>query len=206
MKRTKPRILSAILVAAFVVAAVVIGVLMLNKYHQSKQIPTVQPELKPAGTFLVTLFFATPDADGLVREGREVDACEDVAECIEAVVDELVNGPVGDLQPTLPPNAVVHGVRVEGDMAVIDFGHELADSLPGGSSAEMAALYSVVNTVCLNFPQVKRVKFLIDGKEAETLKEHLDLRQPVVPDLTLEKAAAPQPSGTQPNPEKVVKP
>jgi len=201
MKRTKPRFLSAVLVAAFVVAAVVLGVLILNKYHQSRQIPTTQPEPKPSGSFQVTLYFATSGGEGLAPEGRTVDACEDLAECVAAVVEELVNGPVGDLEPTLPSSAVVQDVRIEGATAVIDFGREFVEGLPGGSHAEMAAVYSVVNTVCRNFPQITQVKFLIEGEEVESLKGHLDLRQPLSPDVTLEPGAAPQqsPQQNQPN-------
>lgn len=194
MKRTKPRRRELILLVAFLAAAVILGLMIFGKYRESRELPTVQPEQKPAGTFQATLFFATPDAEGLAREGREVAACEAIPECVEGVVNELVNGPVGDLQPTLPSDAVVREVRVEGETAVVDFGKELAEGLPGGSSAEMAAVYSVVDTVCLNFPQIKRVKFLLDGKEAETLKGHLDLRQPIAPDFTMEtKSTTPAP-------------
>ena len=41
-------------------------------------------------------------AHGLVREAREIDACSDPAECAEEVLEELINGPVGDMSPTLP--------------------------------------------------------------------------------------------------------
>ena len=195
MKQSNPRMRTLLLLAAFLVAATVLGLMVFQKHRESRELPTTKPEPKPAGTFRVTLFFATPDAAGLAREGREVVACEALPECVESVVDELVNGPVGDLQPSLPSSAVVRDVRVEGDTAVVDFGKELVDGLPGGSAAEMAAVYSVVDTVCLNFPQIKRVRFLIDGREAETLKGHLDLRQPLAPDFTMEK-----------NDEKAVKP
>ncbi|WP_298268710.1 GerMN domain-containing protein [Geobacter sp.] len=195
MKRTKPRKRSFLVLLAFLVAATVLGLMIFQKYRSSRELPVTRPEPRPTGTFRVTLFFATPDAEGLAREGREVGACDNVAGCVQEVVGELVNGPVGELQPTLPPSAVVRGVRIEGDTAVIDFGKELVAGLPGGSSAEMAAVYSVVDTVCLNFPQVKGVRFLVEGKEVETLAGHLDLRQPLAPDFSLEK-----------NDEKVVKP
>jgi spore germination protein GerM len=137
--------------------------------------------------FLVTLFFSPPEGGGLVREGREIDACDGPAECVEAVVEELINGPLGDLAPTLPAAAAVRAVRVDGDLALVDFGEELAEGLPGGSNAEMTAAYSIVDTIAVNFPRIKRVKLLLDGKEVETLKGHLELREPLTPDFTLEK-------------------
>ena len=51
----------------------------------------------------------------------------------------------------------------------------------------MTAVYSIVNTVAVNFPRIKRVRLLLGGKEVATLKGHLDLREPLVPDFDLEK-------------------
>ena len=187
MKRIKPHGREQLVLAAFLIAAIVLGLLIFGKYQASRDLPVVRPEPKPTGTVQVTLFFATPDAEGLAREGRQVPACESLPDCVSSLVDEVANGPVGDLHPTLPPNAVVHDVRIEGETAVVDFGSDLVAGLPGGSSSEMAAVYSVVDTICLNYPQIKGVKFLVDGAEVETLTGHLDLRLPIFPDFSLEK-------------------
>ncbi|ANA41150.1 MULTISPECIES: GerMN domain-containing protein [Geobacter] len=197
MKRSTPHRRSLVLLAAFAAVALVIGLLMFDKYRQRHELPTVQPVPGSAGSFRVTLFFAAPDGEGLAREGRGVPACDQLADCVDAVVDELINGPLGALQPTVPPTTTVRQVRIEGDTAVIDFGRELADGLPGGSSSEMMAVYSVVNTVCFNFPQLKRVRFLLDGAEAESLTGHLDLRQPIDPDYSKERPAEPETRQTQ---------
>jgi len=42
---------------------------------------------------------------------------------------------------------------------------------------ELLALYAIVNTVTVNFPEVRQVRFLVDGKEAQTLAGHIDLGQ-----------------------------
>jgi len=36
-----------------------------------------------------------------------------------------------------------------------------------------------VNSLTLNFPQIKRVQILIDGKAAESIAGHISLKQPV---------------------------
>jgi len=105
-------------------------------------------------------------------------------------VDELINGPLGDLAPTLPENLTVRSVQVTGDLAVIDLGEEMMTGLPGGSSAEMAAVYSIVDSVAINFPHIKQLKILVDGQAIDTLKGHLDLRGPLKPDFTMEKKPA----------------
>ncbi len=40
---------------------------------------------------------------------------------------------------------------------------------------EQLAIYSMVNTLMQNFDEIKRVAFLIDGREAQTLAGHMDL-------------------------------
>ena len=178
----------ALLFVAFVVSATVIGTLIMRKYRMSRLKPTPPPQAQEAGILLVTLFFASPDGAGLVREAREIDACSDPAECAEEVMDELINGPVGEMSPTLPPSATIRSVRLDGETALVDLGKEFAAGLPGGSNAEMMAVYSVIDSLSFNFPRIKRVKFLLEGANAASLGQ-LDLREPLSADFTLEKAA-----------------
>jgi spore germination protein GerM len=186
-KNNRPRRELTVLFIAFIVFAAVLGALMLKKYAVRRQQPVAAPHPQQGGTFLVTLFFASPDGAGLVREGREIDPCVDSARCVEAVVGELINGPLGDLAPTLPAATSIHAVQVNGDLAQIDLGEEMIKGLPGGSNAEMEAVYSIVDSIAVNFPRIKQVKLMVNGKAVETLNGHLDLRGPLTPDFTLEK-------------------
>jgi len=176
-----------ILLIAFLLFAVVVGALVFRKYQTATRRVEPPPQAAPAGTVVVTLFFASEDGAGLVREGREVEIEESLEDRVESVVDELIRGPLGSNAPTLPPNAKVLGVRLKGDLAEIDFGPELLAGIPQGSSAEMVAVYSIVDTVTVNFPQIKQVRFLVAGAIPETLEGHLDLRTPLPPDFALEK-------------------
>ncbi len=184
-KNNRPRREWLVLVIAFLVCAAVLGALFLKKYEERRHL-TVPPHPQE-GTLMVTLFFASPDGSGLMREGREIDACGDAADCVESVVEELINGPRGDLAATLPDNTSVRDVQVNGDLALIDLGEETIKGIPEGSHAEMMAVYSIVDSIAVNFPKIKQVKFLFDGKPADTLKGHLDLREPLQPDFELEK-------------------
>jgi hypothetical protein len=40
---------------------------------------------------------------------------------------------------------------------------------------ELLAVYALVNTVAQNFPEVRQVRVLVDGREAQTLAGHIDL-------------------------------
>jgi flagellar basal body-associated protein FliL len=58
----------------------------------------------------------------------------------------------------------------------------------GGVWDELLAVYALVNTLTQNFPEVKQVRFLLDGREAPTLAGHLDLSRAFVKRTDLVKA------------------
>lgn len=180
-----------LLLAAFLCCAAALGLMMLKKYHDRGQAPSSPTTSQTEATLsrVVVLFFATTDGTGLARESREIDACGDQVDCIRAIITELVKGPLGELEPTLP-QTMVNRISVANGIAVVDLGEGFAAGLPGGSSSEMTAVYSMVNSIAVNIPGITGVKFLIDGKGAATLKGNLDLRNPLPPDFSLEKATA----------------
>jgi len=176
-----------VLIAAFLVLAVVLGALVFRKYEEAKApVPAVREN---AGFHPVVLFFAAESGDALVREGREIEPCDDVQDCLEEILGELINGPVSDLAPVLPVTGMFNSVNLEGNVARVDFARELLEALPAGSSSEMMAAYAIVNSLALNYPQVRLVQFTLDGKPLQTLKGHLDMRAPLAPDFSLEKSA-----------------
>lgn len=180
-----------VLIAAFLLLAVALGTLLMRKQEMAKTPPTVSETREQTGVHPVLLFFADMNGSALVREGREIDACDEISACLEDILEELINGPVNDLAPVLPPTGMFHSVRLEGDVARVDFAQELFDALPEGSNSEMMAAFAVVNSLALNYPQVKAVLFTLDGKPLQTLKGHLDVSNPIAPDFSLEKGAKP---------------
>jgi hypothetical protein len=177
-----------LLIASFLAAATILGTLMLHKYlarHPSAPVPVQQA---PLGAISVSLFFASPDSGRLVREAREIGACGgDLSMCVRDVLDELTSGPLGDLAPTIPANTIFRSVLIQGDTALINLGTDFMETLPKGSSAELMAVYSMVNSISLNFPSIKRVKFQVEGLDVTTFSGHLDLRKPLEPDFKLEQ-------------------
>jgi spore germination protein GerM len=197
MAPTRRRKLSISLLIPFAIVALVFGALIWKKMqasHEQHPVPQVsQPDTARKGV----LFFVA-DGTRLAREARELPSCTDTAPCIKDLLDELFSGPVGDLDAALPEGALLNGVRLEGHLAVVDVSKAFATDLPTGSSAEMLAVYSIVNTVCFNFPQVTAVRITVDG--AATALNHLDLTDPLEPDYTLERPATPTNSTQQVSP------
>ncbi len=176
-----------VLVTAFLLLALFLGLLVFRKYEGAKTSPPVPAAPAQAGFLNVTLFFASVAGDRLVREGREIEPCVELSGCLEAILEELINGPVGDLAPVLPLTGMFNSVKLNGNLAVVDFAQELLDALPSGSNSEHLAAYAVVNSLALNFPQIQQVLFTVDGRSLETLKGHLDMRTSLAPDFLLER-------------------
>jgi spore germination protein GerM len=156
-------------------------------------------EEEPAGAverrINVKLFFQGADRPGLVMEERAVPFSGDLATQLKSVITELVQGSKSGLQPTLPPETKVLEVFVSArGTAYVDLSKE-AVGTGGGSHDELIAVYSIVNSLVVNFPAVKRVQILVDDRPAETLAGHVDLTRPLTADMTLLAAAAVAPAG-----------
>ncbi len=101
-------------------------------------------------------------------------------------IQELLKGPqhdeAADILPVLPgadPNDVPH-VTISGDMAWIDcsrtFAAAAAELEP---DAGFLLMYALINTVC-EFPDVKRVQFLVEGESADSLSGSVYIRTPLL--------------------------
>jgi len=97
----------------------------------------------------------------------------------EAALDALIHtDPVSkQLTNLFPPGTDVHSVKVKGDTATVDFNQNFA-SRGQGSFTERMMVNAVVSTLT-EFPEIKKVKFLVDGKEVDTISGHMDLLDPL---------------------------
>ncbi len=175
----------------FLVFILFFTIMVWQKYRSSYVVQVTPPEQHSEGNRSATLFFVA-DGTRLAREARELDPCDDDNACLKSVLDELLNGPIGEFEETVPQGTAVNAVHIEGNMATIEFNGMFAGAMPSGSSAEMLAVYSVVNTVAVNFPQIQKVKLNVDGNKAVVLR-HLDLSDPMTPDYSLEQSPSPEP-------------
>lgn len=130
----------------------------------------------------VLLYFSDSEGEYLIAEKRPILKKNEVKEEAKETILELIKGPKEKLIPTLPPRTKLLTLQInDAGVAKVNFSSALSKDHPGGSSAEMMTVYSIVNSLALNFPQIKRVQILIDGKSIETITGHLSLRQPISP-------------------------
>lgn len=72
-----------------------------------------------------------------------------------------------------------------GILAIVDFSAAFAASQPSGIEPETLTLLSIIGTLHANMPSITQVRFLIDGRPAQTLAGHADLtRTYLVTDTT----------------------
>ena len=58
---------------------------------------------------------------------------------------------------------------------------------PGGSTGEILTIYSIVDTLTLNFPEIKDVQILVEGRKKDTIAGHIDITTPLAPDKQIIK-------------------
>jgi spore germination protein GerM len=173
----------------YLVFLIIVGVGLFLAYHFRQEImdflrplSVKEPEKKVAvkEKKVVTLFFSEEEGEYLVGEKREIPKRDRVEEEARETIAELIRGPQGAFIPTVPSRAKLLTLQIDAQgLAKVNFDQALSREHPGGSSAEMLTLYSIVNSLTLNFPQIKRVQILIDGKAVESIAGHISMKQPV---------------------------
>ena len=91
----------------------------------------------------------------------------------------LIDGPHGTGVRTLPEGARLLGAKRDGAIAEVNFSDELITRHPGGSSTERMTVFSIVNTITDNNPDITAVRILVNGEPIDTIAGHIDCREPI---------------------------
>jgi len=134
----------------------------------------------------VFLYFCSRDGDFLMSEERTVTHSDDPVGLGRQIVKAIIEGPREGLVRTIPQESGLNAFFIaDGGVAYADFNEALRENHPGGVQTEIMSIYSIVNSLVLNVPEIKQVKILIGGREAATLAGHIDLRLPYRADMKL---------------------
>ena len=132
----------------------------------------------------VKLFYFSETSIYLKPVYREIEVPEIREELYGKFIALLLAGDSGHITP------VPEGVQLRGlhylknrEMLVLDFNDLLSGSFPGGTTAELEFIYFMVDNLCYNFKEIKKVKFLVGGNENKTLAGHIDLEKPFFPNF-----------------------
>ena len=132
-----------------------------------------------------TLFYVAENGVQLIPVDREVGYADETSEQARLLLDALIKPPEAPMVSAIPEGVTLKTVLLseKGD-AFVDFSAELSTKHTGGSLDELLTIYSIVDTLTVNLPAIARVQILIDGKEADILAGHIDLRRPLAKNLT----------------------
>ncbi len=164
-----------LLVAIFAVVAVV-GVFVWLRLNapNPRQDQAAQAQLaRPDEPLAMTLYYP---ADGALATGtasvkRQPDPQAQAREALGAVFsDQHV------LQAAVFRDLKIRKLFLDASgTAYVDLSSVQQNGVPASAWEELLAIYTMVNTLTQNFDEIKQVRFLLEGKEAQTLAGHIDL-------------------------------
>ena len=146
--------------------------------EQARRELTQPVPMNPADPRVKARLFWLSDSDNsvLAPVTVELPLSSDPVLRSKQVLNTLLAAPVDVELRTLPPDAVLLAFYILPDgTAIADFSEAFATSTPSGIASEQLAVDSLTQTLAANVPEVKRLKILIHGQEAETLAGHVDL-------------------------------
>ena len=132
-----------------------------------------------------TLYYVAEDGMSLVPAQREVTFGEPVVEQARFIIEAQLAPVQAPLASAVPAGTRLKAIYVtEKGEAFVDLSPEITANHPGGALEELFTVYTIVNVLTVNLPAITHVQILVDGKEADTLAGHVDLRQPLIKNLT----------------------
>ena len=168
-------------------ALVLIAISIARMYAPARPVPSDAPVASSPTTptetahITATLFFGAPDGQSLAPTRRDVALAETVVDQGRQILTaQLSEVPQAPYVSVIPAGTMLRAFYVteRGD-AFVDLSSDIVRGHPGGSLNELLTVYAIVNAVSANLPAVRRVQILVDGKEADTIAGHVDLRRPL---------------------------
>lgn len=137
-------------------------------------------------TQVITLYFPSYADEDLTAETRSLKLSSDNIKAIRQVLLALIEGSHQGHGSALSPSTTIRAVFLTPEgTAIVDLSQEALTDFQPGIESESLAIYSIVDSLCANIPQIKEVKFLVQGQEVQTLDGHIDLTGSFAPEPSL---------------------
>ncbi len=141
-----------------------------SRFSETKESSSRTSEVKKTK---VVLYFPDKEAQFLKKEEVEITSTPSI---LKATLERLLEGPISsDLTNPFPDGVKILGLNLKNNLLEINFDQNIKKLYPRGSTAENMFIYSIVNTAT-EFPEVKKVKFLINGQPEEIVGSNYDFR------------------------------
>jgi hypothetical protein len=175
-----------VLTVAVVAAVVVVYVVSRQPSPEPPVEKTQVAETGEETVSLVYLYFGNPDSEYLSAETRSISHPGGPSALGRGIVEALIAGPATERVRTIPEKTVLNAFYLAEDAtAYVDLSKTVVDAHPGGALSELMTVFSIVNSLVLNIPEVQQVKILIAGTDASTLGGHIDLRHPLAANMLI---------------------
>lgn len=114
----------------------------------------------------IKLYFTDSTSNILSYETRKINSKELIKNPYGYILELLFKGPSENkYKNEIPSNTKINNVNFKKGILYVDLSEEFLNS--NGTNS----IYAIVNTVC-QFNEVEKVKFTIDGKDINNLKEY----------------------------------
>jgi spore germination protein GerM len=132
------------------------------------------------------VYFADKDNSYLSAENRVFTRADSPVDAGRQIIEALIKGPQKSLVRTVPSGTSLRAFYLTPNgNAYVDLNEAVTTGHPGGCKTEILTVYSIVNSLILNIPEIESVKILVDGRETRTLAGHVDIRFPFKADMLL---------------------
>jgi hypothetical protein len=172
-----------ITVALVLLAILVSGVVIIRMTHKEEALTQQGAETAPVVAIVggkqehIRVLVAYDDDQALRWRPAEVFLPADrglrARETLRSVLAQYLQTP--SPHPLGKGSDIKDVYFIREDTVVVDTTAQFADEHPSGILLEELTLASLVETLTANVPGINKVKFLVDGKERETLAGHADL-------------------------------
>ena len=132
----------------------------------------------------VKVFFLTERSRYMRPVKYEIERPEIKEELYKKLIDLMIRGEENYIAP------IPEGLRLRSlfyvekqKIVILDFSEELINKFPSGTADELEFIYFVVNNICYNFKEIKKVKIMVSGNEYRTISGHIDLENPFYPNF-----------------------
>ena len=172
-----------ITIALALLAILVSGVIIIRMTHKEEALTLQAAEAAPAAPMVggkqehIQLLLAYDEDQALRWRPADVFLPADrnlrARETLRSVLAQYLQMP--------SPHPLAKGADIKDvyfisdDTMIVDTTTQFADGHPSGILLEELTLASLIETLTANVPGISKVKFLVDGKERETLAGHADL-------------------------------
>jgi spore germination protein GerM len=179
---------AAIAVGAGLVLALALAWLFLSSRGDESG-PTVLTESGEeilAGEALTLRLYFPGDSGRLVAEERQIPSASG-ADLLRATTAEVLAGPsASNLFAPFPEGTEAGTVFVsEGGIAFVDLVSTRPNPPSSGSRDEMLSVYSIVNSLLANLPEIQAVVLLWNGQQRPSFAGHLDTGRPLTANESL---------------------